>query len=118
MGQFAIVISGVGGHGCSREVKDGESVLGCQRPDCPDCIAREFVRRFKRNNVGDLRAELIHWPDRLDLIDGHEGQGKAVAQALSTSDDEPVVIAGYALVKPQSSSVIDNLVTGVRTGSF
>lgn len=105
MGQFAIVVSGVGGHGCSREVKDGEHVLGCQRPDCPDCIAREFVRRFKRNGVMDLEAKLIHWPDQ---VDGH----------TCAEDSSLAALGKYALVKPQGSSVIDNLVTGVRVGSF
>jgi hypothetical protein len=105
MGQFAIVISGVGGHGCSREVKNGEHVLGCQRPDCPDCIAREFVRRFKRNNVTELRAELIHWP-------------VSPSEIPEDSDHERRVLAQYALVFPSSSSVVDDLVTGERHGSF
>lgn len=117
MGQFVIVISGTGGHGCERGVKDGEHVLGCQRPDCPDCIAREVVRRFKRNSVTELRAELVHWPASIDSVEGVEEAAKnAIAEAGFTV--EPHVAATYALVIPQGSSVIDDLVTGERHGSF
>lgn len=111
MGQFAIVISGVGNHGCERGVKDGENVLGCQRPDCPDCIAREVVRRFKRNGVMELQAELIHWPAPVDsMLD-------MVERELAKTAD-PHTAARYALVYPQGSTVIDDLVTGRRSGSF
>lgn len=120
MGQFAIVISGVGGHGCERSTKDGEHVLGCQRPDCPDCpdcIARECVRRFKRNNITELRGELIHWPASIGSVDGvAEATQAAITEAGFTV--EPHIAATYALVIPQGSSVIDDLVTGERHGSF
>lgn len=106
MGQFAIVVSGIGGHGCDRGVKDGEHVLGCQRPDCPDCIAREMVRRFKRNGVQELRAELVHWPTELD--------DDAITPERSGLHVQKV--ARYALLSP--GQVIDDLVTGVRHGSF
>lgn len=112
MGQFAIVVSGVGGHGCSREVKDGEHVLGCQRPDCPDCIAREFVRRFKRNGVSDLRAELVHWPNLIPV------DANGVVDEDARGDHDEYVAARYAVLDRQPSTVIDNLVTGVRAGSF
>lgn len=94
MGQFAVVITGTGNHGCSREQKDGEHVLGCQRPDCVDCIAREVVRRLKRNGVQQLVARLVHWPE------------------VEVSDDVP------QLIKLTESSVVDDLVSGVRSGSF
>lgn len=101
MGQFAVVITGTGNHGCSRDVGDGGQVLGCQRPDCVDCIAREFTRRFKRNGVYTLQAELVHWPNMtVEPADGQE------------------VVAGYVLVVPQESTVRDDLVTGTRHGSF
>lgn len=117
MGQFAIVISGTGGHGCERGVKDGENVLGCQRPDCPDCISREMVRRFKRNGVSDLRAELVHWPAQIGSVPGVvEAAQEAITEAGFTV--APHVAAAFALVVPQGSSVIDDLVTGVRHGSF
>lgn len=72
-----------------RELGEGQTVIGCDRPGCPDCIAREFVRRLKRAGVtfagsaGDITfgATLEHWPG-----------------------------SGYA--------VEDDLLTGVRRGSF
>ena len=117
MGQFAIIISGIGGHGCERGVKDGETVLGCNQPNCPDCIAREFVRRLKRNSITELKAELVHWPAAIDTIDGLVDD---VSETLGYADLtlEPHVAAKYALVIPQGSSVIDDLVTGTRHGSF
>lgn len=111
MGQFALVISGMGGHGCERGVKDGEHVLGCQRPDCPDCIGREMVRRLRRNGVQELQAELVHWPAAIAV-----DEDGAVDPDLA--DVSMRVVAKYAIVQPQGSSVVDNLVTGVRSGSF
>jgi len=62
MGEFRVSVEAVGGHGCQRELGDGEHVVGCERPNCPDCIAREFVRRLKRSGASVTRAELTHWP--------------------------------------------------------
>lgn len=83
MGQFRIEISAVAGHGCSRSEKDGESIKysGCQRLNCPDCLARDLVERFKRLGFHDLKATFTHWPG------------------------EP-------------AEVVDDLVAGVRRGSF
>lgn len=89
MGQFRATITGSGGHGCQREVKDGEHVVGCERPHCPDCIIRECVRRLKRGGVnfdgasGEVPNQAIieHWPGT-------------------------------------SSQVTDDLITGTRSGSF
>lgn len=90
MGNFRVTVHGVGGHGCQREKKDGEHVVGCERSNCPDCISREFVRRLKRAGVmlegpggdaGPLGATLEHWPGT-------------------------------------SSQVTDDLITGTRSGSF
>lgn len=111
MGQFAIVISGTGNHGCERNAADGDNVLGCQRPDCVDCIAREVVRRLKRNGVFDLKAELVHWPASVASME-------AVAERGEETTVERHTAAAYAVVYPQGSSVIDDLVTGGRTGSF
>lgn len=88
MGQFVITIKGTGNHGCMRGAADGEHVLGCQRPDCVDCIAREVVRRLQRNGVTQLEGQLVHWPDP----------------------------DNYA--RWPDAAITDNLVTGVRTGSF
>lgn len=81
MGTFRVEVQGVGNHGCMREIGDGGVVIGCDRPGCPDCSAREFVRRLKRMGSTNLTATLTHWP-------GTDGQ------------------------------VVDDLITGERTGSF
>lgn len=63
MGQFRITITAVGGHGCQREVKDGEVSYGCGRKDCPDCRAMEAVADFVRHTHASLEsAEIVHWP--------------------------------------------------------
>ena len=64
MGQFRVEVTAVGGHGCQRQVKDGEQLQQfCGSPSCPDCEAREFVRRFKRLGCMLEKAELLHWPN-------------------------------------------------------
>lgn len=95
MGDFRIVVEAMGGHGCMREVGDGQTVIGCNRPGCPDCIAREFVRRLQRSGAQIHQANLVHWP--ADFINPHT--------------DAP---AGYTI----ENQVRDNLVTGKRYGSF
>lgn len=62
MGDFRIVIEALGGHGCQREKGDGETVIGCERTGCPDCMARELVRRLKRSGTTVKVAEIKHWP--------------------------------------------------------
>jgi hypothetical protein len=75
MGMFRLTVEAVGGHGCQREKGDGEHAVGCERPGCPDCIAREFVRRLKRSGAMVSTATLVHWPNdpgevRDDLLTG------------------------------------------------
>ena len=62
MGNFNIEIKAVGGHGCDRDVKDGEEVRGCGQMSCPDCLAREFVAQLRRNGCSVASATLTHWP--------------------------------------------------------
>jgi len=83
MGQFRIEISAVAGHGCSRTENDGDSIKhsGCQRMNCPDCLARSLVQTFQRLGFHDLKATFTHWPDT-------------------------------------DAQVVDDLVAGVRHGSF
>jgi hypothetical protein len=64
MGHFLAQVVGLGGHGCMRELGDGETVIGCDRPGCPDCITREYVRRLKRTGTAVEFAEVTHWPAR------------------------------------------------------
>lgn len=88
MGDFLVTVHAVGGHGCERNLGDGETVIGCERPGCPDCMAREFVRRLKRSGATVNTARIDHWP--------------------------PTPVE----VPPPSGQVVDNLLTGLRTGSF
>jgi hypothetical protein len=67
MGQFRVVIDAVGGHGCMREVKDGENVIGCERVGCPDCQVRELVRRMKRAGTQISVARIEHWPEQQEV---------------------------------------------------
>lgn len=65
MGTFRIEIQAVGGHGCDRDRKDGDVVKGCGLPSCPDCLARELVKRFAASGMfgySDCYARLTHWP--------------------------------------------------------
>lgn len=62
MGDFRIVVEAVGGHGCQREKGNGETVIGCERQGCPDCMARELVRRLKRSGTTVKVARIDHWP--------------------------------------------------------
>jgi hypothetical protein len=82
MGQFIVAVDAVGNHGCQREIKDGGTVIGCERPQCTDCITREYVRRLKRSGATMTTATIVHWPTQ------------------------------------PNHSVTDDLLTGLRTGSF
>lgn len=62
MGDFRVTIEALGGHGCERDKGDGETVIGCERQGCPDCMAREFVRRLKRSGTTVKLAQIRHWP--------------------------------------------------------
>lgn len=63
MGTYNIEIEAVGGHGCQRELKDGEAVAGCGQDSCPDCQTRRFVRVLREvTNSSISKAKLTHWP--------------------------------------------------------
>ena len=63
MGRYVIHIEAVGGHGCQRDRKNGETLEPfCGDTNCPDCKTRAFVAELLRSqNV--TRADLIHWPN-------------------------------------------------------
>jgi hypothetical protein len=66
MGNYRIVIDAVGGHGCQRDVKDGEEVQDqCGSTHCPDCAARAFVTRLAHQGNDVRSATLTHWPGTL-----------------------------------------------------
>jgi hypothetical protein len=62
MGQFTVHVDAVGNHGCQRDKKDGETVVGCEQSHCTDCITREYVRRLKRSGAIMAAAVITHWP--------------------------------------------------------
>jgi len=63
MGNFRIEIDAVGGHGCQREIGDGETVTQwCGQSSCPDCKARAFVADLKSTGNSIAKATLTHWP--------------------------------------------------------
>ncbi len=75
MGQFIVHVDAVGNHGCERDKKDGEAVVGCEKSQCTDCITREYVRRLKRSGATMAAATITHWPGqagevRDDLVTG------------------------------------------------
>lgn len=76
MGTYRVELQAVGGHGCNRQVVDGEAHIGCQRRDCPDCVARDFTRRMVSLGGNTVESSvLIHWPGqesevRDDLLRG------------------------------------------------
>lgn len=63
MGNYVVTVKAVGGHGCRREVKDGEVNPGCGQKNCPDCLAREFVAKLSSTGNSVSEATLTHWPD-------------------------------------------------------
>ena len=63
MGNYRIEIEAVGGHGCQREIGDGGVVTGCgQVTFCPDCKARDFLKRLQSGGGSVQKATLTHWP--------------------------------------------------------
>lgn len=91
MGDFRIVIDTVGGHGQDREKKDGEVVdFGENTPEAyfKKCIEEGIEKGIISS---DTKAQVIHWP-----IDNYGGQ----------------------LENKRSKQIVDNLLTGVRTGEF
>lgn len=75
MGQFVVRVDAVGGHGCQREIGDGETVTGCGQSSCPDCITRQYVGHLKASGTTFTEASLTHWPGqpgevRDDLLTG------------------------------------------------
>jgi len=90
MGDFRITVDAVGNHGCSRGTADGQQVEGCGEPSCVDCMSRRFVNQLKSSGASVIAAKLEHWP--------------AVMQSGT----------------PRESGVgpVDDLLTGIRHGSF
>ena len=70
MGDFRIVVEAAGGHGCDRNAKEGDQVVGCGRENCPDCITARFVSELQRAGMRPYTALFKHWPSDLSR-EGH-----------------------------------------------
>lgn len=90
MGDFRIIIDAVGGHGQDRGKKDGEIVnFNAHGESAPEAIAERFVKEMKDNGVNVTGAKVVHWP-----ADNYPDSREAGAE------------------------IVDDLLTGVRKGSF
>lgn len=95
MGDYRIVIEGVGGHGCDRIAKEGETLAGpCERAHCPDCSVRRLVSALMANGNSVKLATLTHWPRNLEHPNAPDYAGPG-------------------------NHIVDDLVSGVRkSGAF
>ncbi len=93
MGDFRIVIETVGGHGQDRAKKDGEVVDFGSELYSPEAFFKRAIEEAISIGIisSDTKAYVIHWP-----IDNHGGQ----------------------LANGRSQQIVDNLLTGKRTGNF
>lgn len=82
MGDFMIVIRGVGGHGCQRTAKTGEVFHGCGYMSCPDCMATEFVKKLAEASYQITDATLTHWPVSMNAT-----HGRSYTEASEVVDD-------------------------------
>lgn len=90
MGDFRIIINAVGGHGQDRSKKDGEVVdFNTDGPGSPEAIAKEFVEKLQASGCSVQSAIVEHWP-----------------------------VDNYPESREAGKEIIDDLLTGVRKGSF
>lgn len=93
MGNYRVIVDAVGGHGCERQVLDGQSTIGCQQRNCPDCTTREYVRRMKSISGNTLNsAILIHWPESDSQVVDNLLTGERIGDFAGTV--KAVVITG------------------------
>lgn len=121
MGNFRIVVNAIGGHGDKRNLKDGEKNWGCMSMTCPDCLSREFVELLKRRGVTIESAILEHWPAVSEPIAGATCSYAGVRHYFdgTTQVYEPVGQHRDACgLGAKGGPIIDDLLTGIRTGSF
>jgi hypothetical protein len=74
MGSSVLEFQSVGGHGCNRDAKVNEEVVGCNKFGCPDCEARRAVEAMLRAGVGTFeKASFTHWPgSSSEVVDEYE----------------------------------------------
>ena len=90
MGDFRIVIDCVGGHGQDREKENNEVVdFTNGGHKTPESIAQEFIKELKNSGCSVGKAVVIHWP----------------------TDN-------YPEGRDPEKEIVDDLITGVRKGSF
>lgn len=63
MGDFRVTVEAVGGHGCQRDVGEGQTVVGCGGSRCPDCITAKYIAELANAGAHVKSAKLQHWPD-------------------------------------------------------
>lgn len=121
MGNFRIVVNAVGGHGDNRSLKDGQVNWGCMSMNCPDCLAREFVATLKRRGITVESATLEHWPATYtdDGLCTYSGDrlvwSEEVRSQIRQAIGEHAAKCGLG---DKGGPIIDDLVSGVRRGSF
>lgn len=122
MGNFRIIINAVGNHGDKRNLKDGDKNYGCMSMTCSDCLAREFVELLKRRGHTVESATLEHWPEI------NAGSACTYMSPLLRYDENlkttvPVEL-GHHTEKcgtgqhPGGGPIVDDLLTGIRHGTF
>jgi hypothetical protein len=91
MGDFRIIIDATGGHGQDRGKKSGEIVdFGTDTLNSPEACVKKFLEEFGRSNYIQ-KAVIVHWP--LDNYGGQTENGRF-------------------------TQIVDDLLTGKRTGNF
>lgn len=71
MGQFRIVISAIGNHGCERAARPGDKLhRRCGKLSCPDCFIYDFVQQLKMRGIVVGEATFTHWPGtKIEVVD-------------------------------------------------
>lgn len=75
MGHHRIEINMIGGHGCDRTAKEGETRTFCGLENCPDCAVRTLVEAFRKRGCFDngteaeRNATITHWPGDGEIVD-------------------------------------------------
>lgn len=63
MGQFRVVITGIGPNGCDRTAETGQKLHHrCQKLVCPDCRTYDFVQQMRQLGFTLAQADFIHHP--------------------------------------------------------
>lgn len=93
MGSFKLEFQAVGGHGCQREAKAGETFVGCGRMGCPDCECKRVVEDLRAKFSTVEKATLTHWPDQeCAVVDDLSAPGirvKRVDNDFANSKNKP-----------------------------